>query len=260
MGIFSFFKKGKMSPLQEAISKAPKQEAPVGRPASHQAPISQPPVKQEPVKPAPKQPEVVDVPYVIDGKSCAYQYEKVDIALFDGVDIEKTLGQRIQFDSACSPIELLVGDQRLGTIKNSKLADMVSDWFKRSDPVFAVVARTDDERHAVAIDLFLYRDQLKYMLKRHPDAKRYKLTGNRREEMQDNISCCKGGEECSIEYDFEKEKYLVISGFEIGYLPASAAKIVEEHGESNITAYIAEVSENDAGIYEVFVHVFPKGD
>ncbi len=230
MGIFSFLKKSKEQPEQQ-------------RPA----------VQREQ-----KQQETINVPAEIDGQKCAYQYTKVDIVLAGGVNLDSIFGQRIQFDLSRGPVALIVNGQYIGTMKAGKLADMVEDWTKRREPVFAVVSRVDDERNTAAFDLYLYRDELKYLLRRYPDAKKYKLTGNRRGELQDNICYCSRGDKCSIEYDIDKEKYLVSAGSsEIGYLPAAAAKIAEEKGESNVSCYVADVTSDDEGVEEVAVYVFP---
>lgn len=231
MGIFSFFKKDKQ------------QEQP----------------KQQPIKQEQKQQETVKVPAVIDGQKCAYQYTKIDIVLADGINLDSIFAQRIQFDASRGPVALIVGNQYVGTVGNRKLAEMVSDWLRRGEPVFAVVSSIDDELYTAAFDLYLYRDELKYLLRRFPDAKPYKLTGNRRGEFQDNIGYCERGEECSIEYDIDKEKYLVSTGAsDIGYLPSSAAKIAEEQGEGNLSVYVASVSSDDEGTDEVSVYIFPK--
>lgn len=231
MGIFSFLKKDKKQPEQPRRA-----------------------IQQEQ-----KQQETIKVPAEIDGQKCAYQYTKVDIVLVDGVNLDSIFGQRVQFDLSRGSVALIVGGQYIGTMKTGKLADMVEDWIKRREPVFAVVSRVDDERNTAAFDLYLYRDELKYLLRRYPDVKKYKLTGNRRGELQDNICYCSSGDSCSIEYDIDKEKYLVSAGSsEIGYLPAAAAKIAEEQGEDNLSCYIADVSSDDEGIDEVTVYIFQK--
>lgn len=230
MGIFSFFKKDKQQ----------------GQP------------KQQTIRQEQKQPEAISVPGMIDGQKCAYQYTKVPVALASGINLESVFAQRIQFDLSRGNVALIVNNQFIGTIGNAKLSEMVSDWLRRGEPVFAVLTSYDDEKYTAAFDLYLYRDELKYLLRRYPDAKRYKLAGNRRGDMQDHICHCERGEECEIEYDYDKEKYLVSAGFEIGYLPAAAAKVVEEQGESNVAVYVAEVGSDDEGIDEVAVYLFPK--
>lgn len=226
MGIFSFLKKDKKRNEQ------------------------QPTVQREQ-----KQQETIKVPTEIDGQKCAYQYRKVDIALVAGVNLDSIFGQRVMlgYDS------VEYNGQYIGRICNVKINDMAKDWLRRGEPVFAVVSRVDDDNHTAAIDLYLYRDELKYLLRRFPEAKPYKLTGNRRGELQDNICYCSSGDICSIEYDIDKEKYLVSAGSsEIGYLPAVAAKIAEEHGEDNLSCYVADVSSDDEGVDEVTVYIFPK--
>ena len=231
MGIFSFLKKNRQ------------QEQP----------------NREPVKQEQKQQETVKIPAMIDGQKIAYQYSKVDVVLADGVNLDGIFAQRVQFDVSRSPVALAVNGQYFGTIGNGKLSDMVSDWFRRGEPVFAVVSQIDDERYSATIDLYLYRDELKYLLRRYPEVKAYKLTGNRRGELQDNISYCERGDECALDYNFDKEKYLVSAGAsDIGYLSAAAAKTVEECGEDNVSVYVAAVSSDDEGTDEVSVYIFPK--
>ena len=231
MGIFSLFKKDKQK--------------------------EQP--KQQPIRQEQKQQETVKVPAVIDGQKIAYQYTKVDIILSDGANLDSIFAQRIQFDASRGPVALIVGNQYVGTVGNRRIAEMISDWLRRGEPVFAVVSSIDGERYTAAFDLYLYRDGLKYLLHRFPDAKPYKLTGNRRGELQENISYCSVGDECTLEYDIDKEKYLVSAGAsDIGYLPTAAAKIAEEQGEDNLVTYVADTLSDDEGIDEVTVYLFPK--
>lgn len=228
MGLLSFFKKGKQNDQETEQKRQAQQE----------------------------QQETVVIPAKIDGCEIAYQYEKVDVALSSGVDLNRIFGQRVTLGQNC----IQYNGQTIGRIANDKLSDMVNDWLKRGDPVYAVVSRINEGDYFAAIDLYFYRNELQYLLRRYPDAKRYKLTGNRRGELQDNISYCSSGDKCSIYYDIEKEKYLVSDGaFDIGYLPAAASKIVEDQGESKFLCYIASIASDDDGVDEVLIYAFPCG-
>lgn len=67
--------------------------------------------------------------------------------------------QRIRFDNSRGPVALFVGGQYIGTVKNSKIEDMISDWLRREQPIFAVVSRVDDDEYTAAFDLYLYRNE-----------------------------------------------------------------------------------------------------
>lgn len=228
MGIFSFLKKKETTKLKRSA------------------------------EPAPKKHETVNVPGRIGNANCKYKYDTVEITLMHGVDLDSIFAQRATFDSSYSPVAVLVNGQVIGSLNNGKLSEMVYDWNRRGEPVFAVVTHVDDERNEAALDLFFYRDELKYLLRRFPDSKAYRLTNNGRGEMQDNISQCECGEECSVEYDVDKEKYVVSAVLEIGCLPTAAAKIVEAQGEENVSIYIAKIGSDDEGIDFADVYIFPK--
>lgn len=116
---------------------------------------------QQPIKQEPPQWETVNVPASIDGQKCAYQYTKVDIVLTEGINFDSIFAKRVQFDNSRGPVALFVGGQYIGTIKNSKIEDMVSDWLRRGQPIFAVVTRVDDDEYTAAFDLYLYRNEQK---------------------------------------------------------------------------------------------------
>lgn len=133
---------------------------------------------------------------------------------------------------------------------------MVKDWISRKDPVLACITSADDEKREYAVDIVFYRDQFKYLLERNPNARKYRLTGNKSEEMQDRVSNLKKGKPLTIEYDIEKDKYAVLDGWEIGYLPASAARIVEERGAEDVTAYVAGTEIDDNWKTVVYIYLF----
>lgn len=114
---------------------------------------------QQPVKQESPQWETVQVPSSIDGQKIAYQYTKVDIVLAEGVNFDSIFAQRVQFDNSRGPVALFVDGQYIGTVKNSKIEDMISDWLRREQPIFAVVSRVDDDEYMAAFDLYLYRNE-----------------------------------------------------------------------------------------------------
>ena len=102
-------------------------------------------------------PAEIEVPDEINGAECAYQYEKVYFDLLPEINPENYLGRKVRFDDVNGDIFVKVGSKRIGTMRSNRLADMVSDWLERDDPIFAAVTYTNDDPLECAFDLYLYR-------------------------------------------------------------------------------------------------------
>ena len=138
---------------------------------------------------------------------------------------------------------------------------MANDWIGKKMPLRAqLTACMRDKQRAEVTLVFYDLSQYKKYLAKYPNAKEYRLTGNTNEEMQENIDMCSRGDECSIDYDIEKEKYLVSSGLDIGYLPASAAKHIDADGEGAYDIYVSDIDFNDRGKNVISVYLFPKAN
>lgn len=205
---------------------------------------------------------------VPDGKLLAYTYEDVDMFLPDpNVRTLPAFKPGVPFvvsqDTANvhdpHAVSLSLNGQIIGYLYRNQLQDMANDYLSRGDHVRAVLrdAGTGKQAHLL---LEFYDDlgALGHLLKNHPHAKPFRLTGNTGTEMQENIFTCSKGDECSLEYDAEKDKYLVIDLDAIGYLPTSAAKIVAEHGEDHCAVYVADTDTSDSGKEIVSVYVLPQ--
>ncbi len=157
-------------------------------------------------------------------------------------------------------VGLMLNERIVGYLYRGKLQDMANDWLTKKKPVRAQITACIRDKQRAEITLVFY-DLSRYekYLAKYPNARKYRLTGNTREEMQDNISLCSSGDECSIDYDFEKDKYLVSSGADIGYLPASAAKRIEEDGEDAYNIFVADTDYDDRGKNIISVYLFPTG-
>lgn len=72
------------------------------------------------------------------------------------------------------------------------------------------------------------------------------------QKYQDNLFLCKVGDKCSIEYDYDKERYNVFCGDEIGYLPA---KFADDCGIDLECAdvFVDEMTEQDNGKYTILL-------
>lgn len=114
---------------------------------------------ESPAAPASEIPAEIEVPEEINGAACAYQYEKVYFDLLPKINPETYLGRKVRFDDVNGDIFVKVGSKRIGTMRSNRLADMVSDWLERNDPIFAVVTHTNDDPLECAFDLYLYRKE-----------------------------------------------------------------------------------------------------
>lgn len=113
--------------------------------------------KEKPMSSSADLPAEIEVPDEINGAECAYQYEKVYFDLLPEINPETYLGRKVWFDNINGDIFVKVGSKRIGTMRSNRLADMVSDWLDRDDPIFAVVTYTNDDPLECAFDLYLYR-------------------------------------------------------------------------------------------------------
>ena len=201
------------------------------------------------------------------GKRLAYTYPDVDMFMphpevrsLPGFQRGAVLSVAQDKENAHDPhaVRLSLGGQAVGYLYRNRLQDMANDFLSKGDPVLAVLLDPGTGKQAkLRLEFYDNLGALGHCLARHPDAKAWRLTGNGGEEMQDNILCCNRGDECTLDFDPEKEKYLVISGFEIGYLPAGAAKLVDSLGEFRCAVYVADTDTTDSGKESISVYIFP---
>ena len=155
-------------------------------------------------------------------------------------------------------VSLSLDGHVVGYLYRGARQDMANDYLRRGDFVIAMI---DDvgtgDKASIRIEFFDDLGVIGHMLKKFPSAKTYRLTANTNRDMQDNIYCCVRGDVCDITYDYDKEKYLVSDGGDIGYLPVSAGKIVEQYGEDDCVVIVADTGTSDSGKDTVSVYVFP---
>ena len=78
------------------------------------------------------------------------------------------------------------------------------------------------------------------------------LTGNKKIEMQDNISFCEINDEVEIEYNYDNGKLLVSSGYDIGYLPNKYDYLIDVSHK----AFVESIDLNDEDDYVVSIIAF----
>ncbi len=199
------------------------------------------------------------LPNEVDGIPLAYQYQDNGIAMADqvvkdfasikpGYAITFVPEPTNQYDPKAIQMHWKHG--MLGYVYRGQMQDMIHDFMQQGLPIVAVVHSVDPMAKRITYSIAFYRNK-RSMFRGAPVATG-KLTSSAGQEAQDNISLCEEGEELTVLYDYEKERYEVeaSTGF-IGCLP----KKLEQYGEA-ATYIIDELGETDAGKGYVIVGVY----
>lgn len=205
---------------------------------------------------AEKEGRTITFPAEVDGVPAAYHYGKVRFSSSVDFSLEPFVGDQLYFQFSDGVAYVVHGGDIIGALDQSRICEMVDDWIHRNEPILAYFSSAYDEKREYNLAVAFYRDKFKYLIRKHPDAKKYKLIGNRSEEMQGNIGDLKEGQPLTVEYDYDKEKYAVLDGWEIGYLPASAARIVNEYGPDDVKVFVAGTEIDEELKTVVYVYVF----
>lgn len=199
----------------------------------------------------------IRVPQRINGAPLTYHYDDVAVTAYDEnvycaewLDVRAPITLQLAPDRGARAVLLLMDGHPFAYLEGTKLADMAIDWVNREDPYFVALRHLSSADQKISVFLGFYRKRVA------ANSKEYKLVSNKNSEMQAYILCCSEGDECSLDFDFEKEKYLVSSeGLEIGYLPKSAGTLVEDVGEDEVAVFISSIDLDDEGRSVVTVSV-----
>ena len=193
----------------------------------------------------------VHIPEEVDGKQCKYSYKDV-IIIPMGTPSAAHPSDQLNLLNDGEHICVMVKDTLIGYLNENRLAEMVRDWDKSGDPYLCYFAEHTDNGPMIA--LFFYCDIVKRFQDRHPEAKQFRLAGK-----PDEFSFYSKGKDCSIEEDYETDKYQVLcDGGMIGFLPAAAVSYAEKHNISpeDLDIIIASVDydpEKDRDVIYVLV-------
>ena len=223
------------------------------------------PVKEDPkVEPNPAETpekEVVEfhLPKVIDGATVAYQYEEVVFALDCAEDPDPYMAKELHFEKDADKIRVAHESVQIGFLKPGKITDMIRDWLNRGDPIRAFLTGYNTDESTGHFIIVFYRDALKHAKRRGAAVKEYKLTGNKSAAAQEECCCASVNDRCTIEYDYDKEKYAVHDETYslYGYLPAAGAKFFEEH-DSNCVAVVSNVELDDEDRKVIYVELYAQ--
>lgn len=242
--------------------KKPPVSAPTYTPTYTPAPA---PVNEESkVESKPDKTEEKDVvefhlPDTIDGATVAYQYEEVVFALDCAEDPDPYMAKELHFENDADKIYVKHESVRIGCLKPGKITDMIRDWLERGDPIRAFLTGYDTNESTGHFIIVFYRDALKHAMRRSTSSKEFKLVGNKSADVQELCHYASKGDRCSIEYDYDKEKYAVYDETYTlyGYLPAAGTKYYEECDDSCI-AVVSNVELDDEDRTVIYVTLFAQ--
>lgn len=200
-------------------------------------------------------------PETYHGSFLGYSYDDVEIDI-DQQNLEVI--QNIPVHTILSikriedRVELYHDNTRIGEMRKNKLKTMTSDFLRDPDRSAMAVLISSSP---ILIGFYFYVSGKRFIdkIRNEPNAKEYKLISNKNSEMQDNIGVCDIGDLVSIDMDYEKDKYLVsMDNLDVGYMPASFTKYIDEHGEVEGRISTIIESENGDDKFEIYVIVIPK--
>lgn len=211
--------------------------------------------------------QLLTLPNRFWGCDLAYQYEDVRLfvpssELFSKMSVGTELFGIQEPDNPhdSKAVRLILSGETLAYFYRGKLQDMANDYLQFGGRVYGIVSSLSPEDQTIMANIGYYKgvnqDEFKSLYHRFPHSKLYRLTGSSSEDRQTNIMISNIGDKCSLEYDYDKEKYLVLSPDELGYLSASAAKLVDDYGEFSCQVFIGSIDFTDSGKYAVSVYVF----
>lgn len=203
------------------------------------------PAPAAPKEPVPVERVSINFPEMGDRKPLAYSYPDVEIQPIGYALRTVPIGSKVALHVSDAAVTVHYNDHKIGTLPESKIADMVRDWQRRGDPYGANLVMKDVNKPDAQIAIGFYRDTPSKWKKRHTNAMRVKLGGHAEE------GCIAGEDDiCEVEYDFEKERYSVrYCGYHLGWLPKKALDYAEHQGAQpeDLTLLIEDVETDDDG-------------
>ena len=204
-----------------------------------------------------------DPPSAQGGFVLAYSYTDVEFNCPEELKYEaqkvpprKQITLHVSDDPTDKDVELWYEEVKLGTMKDNKLRDMVLEFAFEEKKEVLPATRYWTDKPIFSLFFYLSVDEFFDRWKKNPTFKKIRLVSNTNEEMQSNIALCHVGSLLTLEYDYDKDKYLVSDGWDIGYLPNSADDYITEY--SDIEARIFELSETNSGKTAVTIAMVAK--
>jgi Predicted membrane protein len=146
--------------------------------------------------------------------------------------------------------------RKLGYLSKGRLQEMAYDFYKKNQPVKGFV--TDPGKLIITLGFYIPEITYDVLMSTGANFKIFKLTGNKNEDMQANLSSVSEKDDVVIEMDDDKDKLKVFdsSYSEIGYLNKAAQTFFEENDV--IKSFIHKIDEDDDGVYTSELIIFYK--
>lgn len=207
-----------------------------------------------------------DPPATRNGLALAYSYTDVGIYVPDDMmDAAKAVPPRMQLSFAPEPdnqydgdaLLVMYRDQPIGYMYKGKLRDWVVEV--GDDEEQDVIAVSTPWKDNPIIELYFYqsRRQRALRLTKRDDFRKYTLSGNGGDDMQLAILRSKPGQDITIDYDPDIERYVALNGsVPIGLFPATAEDYLASY--TDFDACILGITPRDGGRLAVSVVVAPS--
>lgn len=194
----------------------------------------------------------ISVPASIDNCKMKYHYDRVRI--FTPKELAPSLasfnpGDRVSFvpeptnPKDANAVSVVHPAGSCGYLYRGSMQEMVNDYIRKEWPIYSHIDSIDDDAHEITLFIAFYAPSAPSA----PVSKTFRLAGTSGQAAQDTIMLLHPDDELEVEYDDEKEKYIVYSmGDPIGYLPKAAEEYADDH-----TCYVDEISEDSSYVVRV---------
>ncbi len=178
-----------------------------------------------------------------------YEYEKEMFVTEEGwQNIPGSLGNALRFikepDNQYdeNAVAIYAGKNKIGYVYKGKNQDMINDWINSGKYLSGYLSRYSLSKKKASYRIGFYASLLPYPNKIFSLIK----TGKKIDEFSkrsDNISMCNEGDAISADLDAESFSYTVYNDMyeEIGELPKSAEKFLDDHDFDEIVGTIEEI-------------------
>ena len=224
------------------------------------------------------EPPVIRPPSFIGKYERITRYTYKDIALIDipnnlVIDFEM-VGKEVELEydekreGNAKAIKVMCDEINIGYIPNNNLQDMIHDFRKRGEPIYAIISNIEFNEETeivnkVYIFIAFYRDVYKDIDK-YGQIKTRLIKTSKKDlfdiNRQDNIEVSNIGDEVRLEFDYDTNSYLVTcSGDEIGETNKTiTCKLQEANDNCDFIGKIEEINQNDEERYSVVVTIYLK--
>lgn len=225
---------------------------------------SQPQASTTPVAAAPSVSTPITVPATVSGYELKYSYNDVIVAYSNTFDLSVvSIGAYLDIEEELTnehdpkAVSVKYKGAKLGYLPQNRLQGMVHDFRSRSGDILARAVSKENNNLIISIGYYdEVESELDKLLASDVKRKSFKLSGNTKDDMQENIGLCSVGDEITFSYDSDKDKMLASCGCDLGYV----SKSIEEYldGLPSYAAYIEEIEESENGKNVVKVVVFEQ--